>query len=102
MPYSADIIPDRLNDPDRFARVAERHLKAFRWEPQGWIPLGLIVNDPRHSRGIVLRQWMDADVFLELQARILRDTLEVGSVEEGKRLWDIWRSAHEEGIDRGL
>jgi len=79
MPHAADILPDRLNDPERFARVAERHLKAFQWEPQGWIPLGLIVNDPRHSRGISLGQWMDADVFLELQARMLRDTLEVGS-----------------------
>ena len=79
MLYSSDTIPDRLNDPARFARVAERHMKAFRWERQGWIPLGLIVNDPRHSRGITLRQWLDADVFLALQARNLRDTLEVGS-----------------------
>lgn len=76
---SEEIIPGRLNDPERFAVVGQRHLQAFRWEQQGWIPLGLIVNDSKHSRGITLDQWLDPDVFLTLQANILRDTLEVSS-----------------------
>jgi len=74
-----EIIPDRLNQPERFARVAERHMKAFRWEKQGWIPLGLIVNDARRSQGITLSQWLNPEVFLGLQAGMLADTLEVGS-----------------------
>lgn len=73
------IIPDRLNDPSRFSVVADRHLRAFRWEKQDWIPLGLIVNDPQHSEGITYEQWLNPEVFLKLQAKILRDTLEVGS-----------------------
>lgn len=74
-----DIIPDKLNKPARFAKIADRHLKAFNWENQGWIPLGLVVNNPEYSRGITLDQWLNPQVFMELQAKILRDTLEVGS-----------------------
>ena len=74
-----NIIPDRLNDPARFAQIAERHLRAFRWEKQDRIPLGLIVNDPKYSQGITLDQWLNPEVFLRLQASNLRDTLEVGS-----------------------
>ena len=73
------LLPERLNDPVRFALVADRHVKAFRWEKQDWIPLGLIVNDPRHSEGITYDQWLNPRVFLDLQAKMLRETLEVGS-----------------------
>ncbi|MCK5381950.1 MAG: hypothetical protein KAJ81_10785, partial [Candidatus Latescibacteria bacterium] len=66
-------------DPARFAQIAERHLRAFRWEKQDRIPLGLIVNDPKYSQGITLDQWLNPEVFLRLQASNLRDTLEVGS-----------------------
>ncbi len=74
-----DIIPDRLNDPDRFALVAKRHLNAIAWERQDYIPLGIIVNNPDNIKGISYKQWLDPAVFFEVQARILCDTLTVGS-----------------------
>lgn len=74
-----DRIPARLNRPDHFRLVAQRHHNAFTWTKQSRIPLGIIVNDPRHRQGITYKHWMDADVFLSLQVKILRDTLEVGS-----------------------
>ena len=41
----------RFCDPPRFARAARRHRRAFAWEPQGWIPLGIHVVNPEHARG---------------------------------------------------
>ena len=73
------IIPDKLNDSARFALTAERHTNAFRWIRQDWIPLALIVNNPEHSKGITMDNWLDHEIFIELQAKILRDSLEVGS-----------------------
>ena len=75
----ASIIPDSLNDPARFGRIAERHLNAVRWKRQDYIPLAIIVNDPANIAGISYDQWKDAAVFFEVQARILRDSLIVGS-----------------------
>jgi len=74
-----EIIPERLNRPDHFRLIARRHHNAFAWRRQSWIPLGVVVNDPRHGQGITYDHWLDAEVFLSLQAKMLRDTLEVGS-----------------------
>jgi len=74
-----DILPDSLNDPQRFAKVSERHRRALSWEPQGYIPLGVIVSDPAHLAGVSYEQWLAAEVFYEAQAKLLRDTLAVGS-----------------------
>ena len=79
MSIIGDIIPDRLNDPDRFALVAKRHLSAIAWERQDHIPLGIIVNNPDNIKGISYKQWLHPAVFFEVQARVLRDTLTVGS-----------------------
>jgi hypothetical protein len=70
---------ERLNRPERFAQVAERHRKAFAWEPQGYIPLGIHVVNPDHSSGIDYRQWLNPEHFLEFQTKVLVDTLTVGS-----------------------
>ncbi len=74
-----ELLPDTLNDPERFAVVAERHRRAFSWEPQGYIPLGILVNDPAHLKGLSYDRWLDAEPFFMAQARMLRDTLLVGS-----------------------
>ena len=74
-----DLLPEELNDQARFQRVARRHLDAIAWEPRGYIPLGIIVNNPANVEGIGYDQWLDAAVFFEVQAKILRDTLMVGS-----------------------
>ena len=74
-----DILPDQLNDPGRFREVGKRHLNAIAWKRQDYIPLGIIVNDPLNTKGIDYNQWLDAAVFFEVQAKILRDTLTVGS-----------------------
>jgi len=70
---------ERLNRPERFAQVAERHRKAFAWQPQGYIPMGIHVVNPDHSSGIDYRQWLNPEHFLEFQAKVLADTLAVGS-----------------------
>ena len=75
----AKLLPDSLNDPDRFEKVARTHLNAIAWQPQGYIPLGVIVQDPAHNEGISYDQWLDSEIFFEAQAKILRDTLVVGS-----------------------
>ena len=96
-----DILPDRLNRPDHFAAVADRHRKAFAWEGQGYIPLGVMVNDPAHSAGLTYDRWLQPEVFLTLQAKMLRDTLEVGSdvnptfciAHMGNAIWaSIWNT----------
>ena len=73
------LLPDSLNDPNRFERVARTHLNAIAWEHQGYIPLGVIVQDPAHNEGISYDQWLDAETFFDAQANVLRDTLTVGS-----------------------
>jgi hypothetical protein len=70
---------DALCDPERFTRVAARHRRAFAWQPQGWIPLGIHVVDPRHWPDIAYRDWLDPEPFLEFQLKVLADTLTVGS-----------------------
>lgn len=75
----AELLPDTLNDPERFAVVAERHRRALSWEPQGYIPLGILVSDPAHLEGLAYDQWLDPEPFYLAQARMLRDSLLVGS-----------------------
>jgi hypothetical protein len=75
----AELLPEHLNDPDRFAQIAERHRRALSWEPQAYIPLGIIVNDPAHLTGISYDRWLEPEPFFEAQAKALRDTLLVGS-----------------------
>ena len=76
----SEILPDSLNDQARFKQTAQRQLNAFNWVKQGWIPLSIIVNDPKNSEGITYdKQWLDEKVFCEFQAKVLRDTLIVGS-----------------------
>ena len=74
-----EFIPSSLNDPERFARVAERHHNALSWKPQGRIPLGVIVNNPENLRGLSYDQWEDPEAFYVPQAKLLRDSLAVGS-----------------------
>ena len=73
------MIPDFLCDADRFRLTRQRHLNALAWKPQGWIPLGITVNDPANTRGLTYDRWLEAEPFFEVQAKILRDTLAVGS-----------------------
>ena len=79
VPEQADILAESLNNPARFAQIAERHLNAVQWKRQDYIPLGIVVNDPDNLAGLSYDQWQDAAVFFEVQANILRDTLIVGS-----------------------
>ena len=74
-----DILPDELNDRSRFEQISKRHLNAAAWKPQNYIPLGIIVNNPENTKGVSYDQWLDAEVFFEVQAKSLRDTLAVGS-----------------------
>ena len=75
----SDILSETLNNPVRFEEIAVSHLRAVGWQRQGYIPLGIIVNDPANTKGIGYDQWLDAKVFFEVQAKILSDTLTVGS-----------------------
>jgi hypothetical protein len=70
---------EQMCRPDRFAEIARLHAKAFAWEPQGWIPLGIHVVNPEHGQGIDYNEWLDPRPFLEFQRKILVDTLTVGS-----------------------
>ena len=70
---------DRLNDPSRFAEVARMHTNAFDWRPQGRIPLGIHVVDPGHAAGLDYGRWLDPEPFLDIQTKVLADTLAVGS-----------------------
>ena len=74
-----DLLPKSLNNPKRFDEIARRHLNAMRWHPQEYIPLGIIVNNPDYTRGLSYDQWLEPGPFFEAQAKILRDTLLVGS-----------------------
>ncbi len=68
-----------VHDPGRFAMVAARHRNAFGWQRQGWIPLGIHVVNPEHAGRLDYREWLDPAPVLAYQARILADTLAVGS-----------------------
>gem|GEM_PF-1979561 len=68
-----------LYDAARFARTSARQQRAFRWEPQDRIPLGIHVVDPAHTTGISYDSWLDPAPFFEAQSRILCDTLAVPS-----------------------
>jgi hypothetical protein len=77
--FKSGLLPGSLNNQERFELISQRHKKAFQWEDQGWIPLGLIVNDPRSSEAISYDDWLKPEPFLKFQAKVLHDTLEVGS-----------------------
>jgi hypothetical protein len=68
-----------LNNPSRFAEIARRHASAFHWRPQGRIPLGIHVVDPRHFGDLSYRDWLNPQPILEFQTKVLADTLSVGS-----------------------
>jgi len=70
---------DHLHKPDHCAEVARLHQNAFAWKPQGRIPLGIHVVNPRHTDGIDYSQWLNPEPFLEFQRKTLADTLAVGS-----------------------
>jgi len=70
---------DALNNPGRFDEVARLHANAFRWRPQGRIPLGIHVVDPQHMGGFDYADWLEPGPVFEFQARVLADTLTVGS-----------------------
>jgi len=59
--------------------VAQLHRRAFAWEPQGYIPLGIHVINPAYGRDLDYRAWLDPEPFLAFQTRVLADTLAVGS-----------------------
>ena len=70
---------ERRADPRRFAEIERRHRRAFAWEPQGWIPLGIHVANPEYVKGLSYDRWLDPEPFLDVQTRYLIDTLDVGS-----------------------
>ncbi len=70
---------DHLYNPKRFAEVARRHSRAFNWQPQGWIPLGIHVVNPAYAGGLDYNNWLDPKPFLDFQTQVLSDTLAVGS-----------------------
>ncbi|MDP6153639.1 MAG: hypothetical protein QF785_09705 [Phycisphaeraceae bacterium] len=76
---SNTIITDDLRRAGRFHEIAECHRKALSWEPQGWIPLGIIVNNPEHLSGLTYDQWLEPRPFYQAAANIFNDTLTVGS-----------------------
>ena len=70
---------NNLNRLDAFEEIAQLHTKAFRWEPQGRIPLGIHVVNPEYAKGLDYNEWLNPEPFLNLQTKILADTLAVGS-----------------------
>jgi hypothetical protein len=70
---------DRFYDPGRFAEIARLHRRAFAWQPQGRIPLGIHVVDSSRAQGLDYAAWLEPEPFLEFQAGVLADTLAVGS-----------------------
>jgi hypothetical protein len=70
---------DRFCDPGRFAEIARLHRRAFAWQPQGRIPLGIHVVDSSRAVGLDYAAWLDPEPFLEFQTGVLADTLAVGS-----------------------
>jgi hypothetical protein len=70
---------EHLHNPCRVQHVAALHTRAFNWEVQGAIPLGIHVVNPDHGAGLDYRDWLDPRPFLDFQRRVLIDTLTVGS-----------------------
>lgn len=68
-----------LYNPRHTALVRQRHQRAFAWEPQGWIPLGIHVVNPEHMRGLEYERWLEPEHFFAAQYQVLCDTLAVGS-----------------------
>lgn len=68
-----------LYNPRHTALVRQRHQRAFAWEPQGWIPLGIHVVNPEHMSGLEYERWLEPEHFFTAQYQVLRDTLAVGS-----------------------
>jgi hypothetical protein len=68
-----------LNNPSRFTQIANLHANAFAWRPQGRIPLGIHVVNPQHFEHLTYHDWLNPEPFLEYQAKVLADTLAVGS-----------------------
>lgn len=79
MTHLIDSLNDIQHSEQRFQEIAERHHRALSWEPQDWIPLGIIVSNPEYAHGLTYDKWLDPAPFFEVQARILLDTLAVGS-----------------------
>lgn len=74
--------PDALEDlydPEHVALVRQRHQRAFGWQPQGWIPLGIHVVNPEHMSRLEYERWLEPEPFFEAQYRVLCETLAVGS-----------------------
>ncbi len=70
---------DKLYQPERFEQIKILHQRAFSWEEQGYIPLGIHVANPKHVSGISYRDRLEPDVFYKIHTNYLADTLEVGS-----------------------
>lgn len=71
---------EKYNDSERFSRVEQLHKNALSWQKQDRIPLGIHVVNPEHSEGLSYQDvWLKPEVFLDIQASHLADTLEVGS-----------------------
>jgi hypothetical protein len=70
---------NELNHPARFAEIASLHTKAFNWEPQNCIPLGIHVVNPEYGKGLDYHDWLNPEPIFELQRKVLIDTLQVGS-----------------------
>lgn len=66
-------------EPERFEEVAALHRNAFNWSPQGRIPLGVHVNNPEYTKDLSYSEWLNPEPFFDIQLKMLRDTLEVGS-----------------------
>jgi hypothetical protein len=60
----------RYFDPRRFREVARLHSNAFRWRPQGRIPLGIHVNDPAYTAGLSYREWLNPEPFFDSMIRL--------------------------------
>lgn len=70
---------DKYYNPKRFQEVAALHWNAFNWTPQNRIPLGVHVNNPEYTKDLSYGEWLNPEPFFDVQLRMLRDTLEVGS-----------------------
>jgi hypothetical protein len=68
-----------MHRPERFAEIAALHTNAFAWRRQNRIPLGIHVVDPGHFKHLTYRDWLNPEPLLEYQAKVLADTLAVGS-----------------------
>ena len=58
---------ERLCNMDRFRRVERLHRRAFAWEPQGYIPLGIHIANPDHAADLTYDDWLNPEPLLELR-----------------------------------